>query len=75
MCSKREVYIARLSFILVVKERGWEWVRNFLLLCVHYISLLTLFNIDCQGKETFSGGRGGRRKPGVFYGGGRGGRN
>ena len=35
-------------------------MRNFLLLCVHCIPLLTLFNIELLiGNETFFGGRGG----------------
>ena len=51
--SLLEVYIARHSFILVVKEtEGVRRVRNFLLLCVHYIPLLRM-------RETFSGGGGG----------------
>ena len=51
-----EVYTVRLSSICVVKERGGRADANVLLLCVHYIPLLMLINIELKEKLVFGVG-------------------
>ena len=50
---------------------GLVW--NFLLLCVHYIPLLMLFNIELLRKKNIFGGGGGEGGRKLVFGGGGGG--